>query len=61
MKNRERKIGPKLGDKFTVPNHELKPMLYQDQINFDRLRMYRLNRVKEQLIKTFVDGNFDYK
>ena len=51
MRNRERKIGPKFGDRYSVPENQLKPMLYQDQINFDRMRMYRLNRVSEQLVK----------
>ena len=58
MKYGERKIGPKFGDNYTVPQHELKPMLYQDQINFDRMRMYRLNRVKEQLIKMILGPAF---
>ena len=46
----DRKIGPKFGDEDNngVIN-QFKPKLYEDQINFDRMRMYRLNRVKEQL------------
>ena len=48
----ERKIGPKFGEKIhkTFIN-EFKPRLYENQINFDRMRMYRLNRVREQLLK----------
>ncbi len=51
-KNIERKIGPKFGKK--IHNNfinEFKPRLYENQINFDRMRMYRLNRVREQLLK----------
>jgi len=49
----DRKIGPKFAE---VINQDLgtmqyKPRLYEDVINFDRLRMYRLNRVIEQLQK----------
>ena len=49
----DRKIGPKFAE---VINQDLgtmqyKPRLYEDEINFDRLRMYRLNRVIEQLQK----------
>ena len=52
MNNFQRKIGPKLGEKNNVIlNNEFKPRLYEDQINFDQMRMYRLNRVKKQLIK----------
>ena len=52
MKNIERKIGPKFGEKINkVFINEFKPRLYQDQINFDRMRMYRLNRVREQLLQ----------
>ncbi len=48
----DRKIGPKFGDEDNngVINR-FKPKLYEDQINFDRMRMYRLNRVREQLEK----------
>ena len=48
----DRKIGPKFGDEDNngVIN-QFKPKLYEDQINFDRMRMYRLNRVREQLKK----------
>ena len=47
----ERKIGPKFGDKKGKDlNNRFKPKLYEDQINFDHMRMYRLNRVREQLV-----------
>jgi len=49
----ERKIGPKFNE-GSVSNYNLnkvRPRLYEDQINFDRMRMYRLNRVREQLLK----------
>ena len=48
----ERRIGPKF-DEGSVSNdnfNKVKPRLYEDQINFDRMRMYRLNRVREQLL-----------
>ena len=52
MKNIQRKIGPKIGEKNNlIINNEFKPRLYEDKIDFDRMRMYRLNRVKEQLLK----------
>ena len=52
MNNFQRKIGPKLGEKNNIIlNNEFKPRLYEEKINFDQMRMYRLNRVKEQLIK----------
>ena len=43
----DRKIGPKFGDEDNngVIN-QFKPKLYEDQINFDRMRMHRLNRVR---------------
>ena len=46
-----RKIGPKLEEVINddFGSQQFKPYLYEDQINFDRLRMYRLNRVIEQL------------
>jgi Xaa-Pro aminopeptidase len=46
-----RKIGPKFEEVINddVGSQQSKPYLYEDQINFDRLRMYRLNRVIEQL------------
>ena len=50
-KNIERKIGPKFGKKNPVINNKFKPKLYEDKINFDRMRMYRLKRVRDQLIQ----------
>ena len=51
-----RKIGPKFSEVINqnVGAQQFKPYLYEDQINFDRLRMYRLNRVIEQLKKNDV-------
>ena len=48
-KNINRKIGPKFGAKDSVINNKFKPKLHEDKINFDRMRMYRLNRVRDQL------------
>lgn len=47
----ERKIGPKFAEPINqdIQEQSYKPRLYEDQINFDRMRMYRLNRVKKQL------------
>ena len=50
MKIIERKIGPKLGENYKVSQNKFKARLYEDQIDFDRMRMYRLNRVREQLL-----------
>ena len=50
-KDSSRKIGPKLGENYKILENEFKPRLYEDQINFDRMRMYRLNRIKEQLLQ----------
>ena len=50
MKNIERKIGPKFGESYKVSQNKFKARLYEDQIDFDRMRMYRLNRVREQLL-----------
>ncbi len=49
----DRKIGPKINDKIGYYDYkkDFKPRLYEDKINFDRLRMYRLNRVKQQLLE----------
>ena len=49
----ERRIGPKFDEvrKNNYNFNKVKPRLYEDQINFDRMRMYRLNRVREQLLK----------
>ena len=51
MKIIERKIGPKFGENYKVSQNKFKARLYEDQIDFDRMRMYRLNRVREQLLK----------
>ncbi|SVE64424.1 uncharacterized protein METZ01_LOCUS517278, partial [marine metagenome] len=51
MQDIRRKIGPKFGENTKVLQSKFKPKIYEDQIDFDRLRMYRLNRVREQLIK----------
>ena len=46
----ERKIGPKFKELVDPSlDAQFKPRLYEEKINFDRMRMYRLNRVKEQL------------
>ena len=50
-KDSSRKIGPKFGENYKILENEFKPRLYEDQINFDRMRMYRLNRIKEQLLQ----------
>ena len=39
-----------LGKKDSIVNNRFKPKLYEDKINFDRMRMYRLNRVRDQLL-----------
>ena len=51
MKDIRRKIGPKFGEDSKVLQNKFKPKIYEDQIDFDRMRMYRLNRVREQLLK----------
>ena len=51
MKIIERKIGPKFGENYKVSQNKFKARLYEDQIDFDRMRMYRLNRVREQLLQ----------
>ena len=48
-KNINRKIGPKFGEKDSIINSRFKPKRYEDKINFDSMRMYRLNRVRDQL------------
>ena len=47
----DRKIGPKFLETINqnYQNQIYKPRLYEDKIDFDRLRMYRLQRVQEQL------------
>ena len=47
----DRKIGPKLGENYNSPNNAFKPRLFEEKINFDQLRKYRLNRVREQLLE----------
>ena len=56
MKIIERKIGPKFGENYKVSHNKFKARLYEDQIDFDRMRMYRLNRVREQLLKNDIGG-----
>ena len=56
MKIIERKIGPKFGENYKVSQNKFKARLYEDQIDFDRMRMYRLNRVREQLLKKDIGG-----
>ncbi len=52
-KNYQRRIGPKIGEKNEpIANQQsFKPRLYENKIDFDRMRMYRLNRVRDQLVK----------
>ena len=50
-KNIERKIGPKFAE-ANANNYDLnkfKPRLYEEKIDFDRMRMFRLQRVREQM------------
>ena len=56
MKIIERKIGPKFGENYKVSQNKFKARLYEDQIDFDRMRMYRPNRVREQLLKNDIGG-----
>ena len=52
--NNTRKIGPKIGDESKISNSSLnkfKKRLFEDKINLDRMRLYRLFRVKNQLLK----------
>ena len=51
MQDIQRKIGPKFGEVSKVLQNKFKPKIYEDQIDFDRMRMYRLKRVREQLLK----------
>ena len=47
----ERKIGPKFNE-GSVSNYNLnkvKPRLYEEKINFDRMRKFRLQRIREQM------------
>ena len=50
----DRKIGPKIFDTAASNNlqNNFKPRLYEDQINLDHMRMYRLNRVRAQLLQS---------
>ena len=43
-KNIERKIYPQ-NENF----NNIKPRIFEDQIDFDRMRLYRLNRVRKQM------------
>ena len=44
--NFDRKILPDIDDR---PNFTSKKRLHEDKINFDKLRSYRLNRVRKEL------------
>jgi len=49
-----RKIGPKIGEKCKIPNssfNRFKKRLFEDKIDLNQMRLYRLNRVKNQLLK----------
>ena len=51
----DRKISPGLPETINLNiESQFKPRLYEDLINYDRLRMYRLKRVLEQLQKNDV-------
>ena len=43
-KNIERKINPQ-NENFI----NIKPRIFEDQIDFNRMRLYRLNRVRKQM------------
>ena len=47
------KIDPKSQDPDSKNKkiNKFKPKFFEDQINFDRMRLYRLKRIKEQLLK----------
>ena len=47
----DRKIGPKFGENYNTSNNAFKPRLFEEKINFDQLRKYRLNRVRKQLLE----------
>ena len=47
----DRKIGPKFGENYNSTNNTFKPRLFEEKINFDQMRKYRLNRVKQQLLE----------
>ena len=44
----DRKIGPKFGENYNSTNNTFKPRLFEEKINFDQMRKYRLNRVRKQ-------------
>ena len=48
-KNMERRIGPKFGEgRMSYYNlNKVKPRLYEEKINFDRMRKFRLQRIRE--------------
>jgi Xaa-Pro aminopeptidase len=51
----DRKISPGLPETINLNiENQFKPRLYEDLINYDRMRMYRLKRVLEQLQKNDV-------
>ena len=51
----DRKISPGLQETINLNiESQFKPRLYEDLINYDRMRMYRLKRVLEQLQKNDV-------
>ena len=50
-KNVDRKIGPKFAEAniSNIDLNKLKPRLYEEKINFDRMRKFRLQRIREQM------------
>jgi len=50
-KNIDRKIGPKFAEAniSNIDLKKLKPRLYEEKINFDRMRKFRLQRIREQM------------
>ena len=50
-KNIDRKIGPKFAEAniSNIDLNKLKPRLYEEKINFDRMRKFRLQRIREQM------------
>ena len=48
-----RKIAPNTKSKV---NFITKKRLYEDEINFDKLRSYRLDRVKKELVKNNLEA-----
>ena len=47
-KNIDRKIGPKFAEAniSNIDLNKLKPRLYEEKINFDRMRKFRLQRIR---------------